>query len=276
MSMEQERSMTSVAWATDIHLDWVEEAVRLNFYRAVRESAADAVVLSGDIAEGANTLLYLDEMARQFRRPIYFVLGNHDFYGDSLARTRRRVVELTTDRPFLHYLSASGVVELTPQTALIGQEGWGDARLGDFEHSRVFLTDFVAIEELAQVHRDRPAFRKLLEELGDQAARSVAADLSAALDRYPRVVLVTHVPPFREAAWYEGRLSNDDWLPYFTCSAVGDVLRQAMQQHPQRQLLVLCGHTHGRGEARLLPNLRVLTGGAEGTGPIVQQVLRFA
>lgn len=267
--------MTTVAWATDLHLDWADAAKRRDFFDAVQATAADAVVLSGDIAEGANTAGYLEDMAWEFQRPIYFVLGNHDFYGSSLDRMRRRITTLTAGSAWLHYLSAAGAMELAPRTAMIGHEGWGDARLGDYENSKVFLTDFVAIEDLAEVYRNRQALRQRLNELGDAAAQSIAACLTEALLHYPQVVLVTHVPPFREAAWHNGQSSDDDWLPFFSCQAVGETLRQIMRQHPQRQLLVLCGHTHGQGQAQILDNLRVLTGGSDCSGPTVQQVLSF-
>ena len=80
------------------------------------------------------------------------------------------------------------------------------------------------------------------------------------------------MPPFREACWHEGRISDDDWLPHFTCKAVGDVLSEAMRARPDRQMTVLCGHTHGAGEAEILPNLRVSTGGAVYGEPEVQRV----
>ena len=38
-------------------------------------------------------------------------------------------------------------------------------------------------------------------------------------------------------------------------------------------MTVLCGHTHSPGEAQVLPNLLVLTGGAEYGRPEVQRVL---
>ena len=38
-------------------------------------------------------------------------------------------------------------------------------------------------------------------------------------------------------------------------------------------MTVLCGHTHSAGEAQVLPNLRVLTGGAEYGRPELQRVL---
>jgi hypothetical protein len=61
----------------------------------------------------------------------------------------------------------------------------------------------------------------------------------------------------------EGRVSDDAWLPHFACKAIGDVLVEVMTRNVDRELLVLCGHTHSPGEAQILPNLKVLTGAAE-------------
>ena len=72
---------------------------------------------------------------------------------------------------------------------------------------------------------------------------------------------------------YEGRIAEDDSLPFFCCGALGDALREAMAGRPDRQMTVLCGHTHSAGEAQPLPNLKVLTGGAEYGEPTVQRVL---
>jgi Icc protein len=36
---------------------------------------------------------------------------------------------------------------------------------------------------------------------------------------------------------------------------------------------VLCGHTHGGGEAEIPPKLRVLTGGAKYGNPAIQQMI---
>jgi hypothetical protein len=158
---------------------------------------------------------------------------------------------------------------------LVGHEGWGDARLGNFAGSQVFLPDFITIKDLAGVYHDRRLLRQRLEALGDESADYFARVLPEALARYRRVVLVTHVPPFREAAWHDGRYSDDDWLPYFSCRAVGDVLLDVMRGHPACDLLVLCGHTHGSGEAQVLDNLRVRTGGAEDRRPRIEELLRF-
>jgi hypothetical protein len=90
------------------------------------------------------------------------------------------------------------------------------------------------------------------------------------------VLVLTHVPPFREACWHEGRISSDDFLPHFACAATGTVLRDFADAHPERQVTVLCGHTHSAGEAVIRPNLRVRTGSARYGEPAVQDVITVA
>jgi 3',5'-cyclic-AMP phosphodiesterase len=89
------------------------------------------------------------------------------------------------------------------------------------------------------------------------------------------VIQLLHVPPFREACWHEGAVSNDDWLPHMGCKAVGEVILACMRKHPDRRLTVLCGHTHSLGEIRPLRNVRVLTGGSTYGTPAVAKVLRM-
>jgi hypothetical protein len=50
-------------------------------------------------------------------------------------------------------------------------------------------------------------------------------------------------------------------------------LLEAMIAASDRRMTVLCGHTHGDGEAQVSSNIRVLTGGAIYTQPVIQRVL---
>jgi hypothetical protein len=199
------------------------------------------------------------------------VLGNHDFYKGSIAGMRAKIAQLTKRASLLHWLSESGVIELTPQTGLLGHDGWADGRLGNRVRSDVMLNDYFLIQEfvgLAPLRR----FAKL-SELGDEAARYLKSQLLPAVTRFPNLILLTHVPPFKEACWFERQISDDDFLPHFTCSAVGDVLVEIMRAHPDCRLTVLCGHTHGEGEATILPNLLVKTGGAEYGKPRLNELI---
>ena len=69
-----------IAWATDIHLNFLDRPGRQDFYRAVEALGAEAVAVSGDIAESPTVVALLEEMAWALTMPIYFVLGNHDTY----------------------------------------------------------------------------------------------------------------------------------------------------------------------------------------------------
>jgi hypothetical protein len=168
------------------------------------------------------------------------------------------------------------MVELTPTTALVGHDGWADARLGDFDGSDVILNDFLLIDELRHWRDhytpEKPALRLALQALGDEAAAYLRSVLVPAAERYPQLIVATHVPPFREAAWYKGRPSADDFLPFFSCKAMGDLLLEAAKSYPDCQILVLCGHTHGGGEVQMLENLRALTGPAGYGKPKIEQV----
>lgn len=86
---------------------------------------------------------------------------------------------------------------------------------------------------------------------------------------------MTHVPPFKEACRYNGRPSQEEWLPYFSCKAVGDVLKDIMEQYPESEMTILCGHTHGRAECQILPNLLVYAGRAEYGEPEIQRTFKI-
>lgn len=262
-----------LAWATDIHIDLLDAVLRADFADSIAATTADALVISGDIATSRTLERLLPQLGDRLARPIYFVLGNHDFYRGNIAAVRAAAREMTRTSRWLRWLPDIDAVELAPGVGMLGHDGWSDGRLGDYAKSRVTIHDYKLIDDLANIDRDVRLGR--LNALGDEAAAYVRAALPAALERFQKVVFVTHVPPFREACWYEGTLCDDDWLPHFSCQAVGEALREVMMSRADRELLVLCGHTHGGGTAQVLPNLTVRTGGAEYGRPVVQDVLEF-
>ena len=192
-----------LAWETDIHLDFLTAAGRRRFLESVAKRA-DALVVTGDIAEGNSLGAILTEMDALVRMPVYFVLGNQDFHHGSVAGTRSVVAEIIRGSKTLVYLSQAGVVELTHNTALVGHDGWGDGRLGDLSSSGVILDDFRLIGDLRQCWRnahtlDKPALRRALQALGDEAASYLNRVLALAARQYSKVLLATHIPPFRQA-----------------------------------------------------------------------------
>lgn len=263
--------MTRLVWTTDIHLNFLSTQQVDEFLQTLRSHSPTAILIGGDIAEADSIERYLLFLEREMEVPIYFVLGNHDFYRGSIADVRSRVAELCRRAPTLEWLPDAGVLEVAPGIALIGHDGFYDARLGNAWGTRVQLSDFRFIQELAWV--DRAERNRRLAALGDEAARYFRESLTQAFGSFRQVLLLTHVPPFREACWHEGRISDDDWLPFFTCRAAGEALIELSESNPTRKLLVLCGHTHGEGYARVLPNLEVFTGRATYGAPTVSGTL---
>lgn len=260
--------MKTIAWITDIHLDHLTSDEIERFMREIDAAAPDCVLIGGDTATAPRLEGDLKMIAEALQRPIYFVLGNHDFYGGSIAGIYETFKRNGLQSEWLHWLPASEVVALTEHTGLIGHGCFADGRLGRAEQSRILFNDYFHIDEFVRVGPQQRF--ALMNELGDQAAGMVRKMLSGAVQQFSSLYLLTHVPPFREACWHEGRITHAEFLPHLSCKAVGDVLLEIMGAHPECHLTVLSGHTHGSGEVHILPNLKVITGGAEYGKPQLQ------
>jgi len=248
-------------WINDIHLNFLSEKQITDFFRDILDADPDALLIGGDIHEASGVFKFLRAFEKTLRRPIYFVLGNHDYYGSSIAAIREKARILSRSSQYLYWLPDSGVVRLTGSTGLIGHGAWADGRFGDFLGSNVNLNDYHLIKELSLLSEAERL--KTIQSLGDEAADYIRGSIGEALEHFNMVYFLTHVPPFREATIHAGEPSDDNWAPHFSCRAVGDVLIEAMSSSSEKRLIVLCGHTHGEGRGQVLPNLEWITGGAE-------------
>ena len=168
-----------VAWATDIHLNFLGPHGRAVFFSSIREHQPDAVFVTGDIAEAPCLRELLHEMRQAIDVPLYFVLGNHDFYHGSIEAVRQEIQNWCHTQSGLMYLSFSGLIELTPKTVLIGHDGWGDGRYGDYHQSPVKLNDQELIRDFQGLNPDGVLAK--LHALGDEAALYLRDVLGKAL-----------------------------------------------------------------------------------------------
>lgn len=255
--------MTRLAWTTDSHFPFMGEDGFVQFFDELRAINADALALTGDIADGASVHRYLLKIRKIFDKPVYFVHGNHDYYRSSIAEVRRASSDLTRTISKLVWLP-NRVVKLNETWGLVGVDGWGDARYGNPDAGQVQLNDERCIGEFTQCQAamSHQARVRLCRFLGDEEAQILRSTLFDALNTFPKVLVLTHVPPFPGAAWHEGKNSEEHWLPWFACKAVGDVLLEAVHEHPEKELLVLTGHTHSADAFQATPNMLVRTGAA--------------
>lgn len=257
--------MSKLIWATDTHLNFIKRedgALQFAQYLAKENPKADGLIISGDISDGPNVERHLTQLAKGFGKPIYFVLGNHDYYHKSFKATDDCILELTKKIDNLHWLnlgsaSCNGI-------SIVGVCGWYDARVGN-TRTHVEIMDFTAIEDLWGGLN----YRDLMIDLVRKRAVKEAERLDALLFEEicnvdaDTVLVVTHVSPYPGSCWHRGQLSDRDWLPWFCSITTGEVLDKYAENHPEKKFVVLCGHGHSHGIYQRANNLVVYTGGAE-------------
>lgn len=262
--------MNSLIWCSDIHLNFLKnrEDLREAFYQRLKESGGDAVLITGDIAESENVVEYVTEMKERTSLPVHFVLGNHDFYGSSVAAVRRSVKSLG-------WLGGKQIVELSPSTALIGVDGWGDTRNGDFENSTLTMSDWLYIDDLRKSYGQGMAeLKKQLMKLADLDALKLKRRVLKAIKAgYTRIIIATHVPPFVEACLYAGRKSTPSGLPFFSSKILGDTITPIAKKNKKVDFLWLSGHTHSRAKYKPCNNLTSKVAKADYFYPQIEAVI---
>lgn len=224
-----------LGWLSDIHLNFLSESEVRRFFGQLAASDVDGWLVSGDIGEVRSVAGYLRLFATELPCRTYFVLGNHDCYGGSLAGVRAEMERLSRQSDRLVWLTASDPQAPGDCVAIVGDDGWGDGRFGNARRTPVELNDFLLIDELAGLTRQ--ALVRTLNTWGDQAAARL--------------------------------------VPWFACQATGEAILACAKDSPRTDFLVLCGHTHGGGVHAPAPNVVVHTAAAEYGTPEVQRSFEF-
>jgi predicted phosphohydrolase len=250
-------------WCSDIHLNFLRDNpdYRNEFYASLRDADGEAVLITGDIAESHNIEMYLQEIKEKTDKKIYFVAGNHDFYGSSIKEVRAKLKK----NPHAHYLPKSWGVKLDKHTVLVGQDSWGDCRNGDYEGSQrgfggFTMSDWLYIKELNKGYlKGADALRQALQLVADKDAERIAKSVLKALkdQNVNRIIIASHVPPFEEASLHAGRKSTPSGLPFFSSKILGMVILPIVENNPQVDFLWLSGHTHSKVTIQKRPNLVV-------------------
>jgi predicted MPP superfamily phosphohydrolase len=266
-----------IAWLTDIHLNFLKSTERMQFYNRVAEIDADKILITGDIAEAKDVCEILDEFSQHVNAPIYFVLGNHDYYFGRVANVRANIRALCQQNNKLIWLGKPEIITLSNNTVLLGHDGWADARYGDFDRSMVNLNDSRLIAELYQAFLlNKSALKNAMQKLADADAEILEQTLLNAITANTKKILIaTHIPPFPECSWHKDHPSDENWLPYFASKATGDVIINIAQHHKNIHFLVLCGHTHTAKAIKFLENLEIKAGSAQYYNPEIQDVIRI-
>lgn len=263
--------LKEICWATDIHLDHAHPLKIESFFSKINSREAENILISGDISNGKLISSHLELIANELNaKQIYFVLGNHDYYGSSFDKVHDSVRQCVKKYSNLHWLNESGFVKLSDKTALIGNSLWCDWKAGDWRASNVWLADYELIEDLKVYCMGAwgPVYysgelRCKLHQIAADLTGQLKKDLEAAIAAgYKKIIAITHVPPFWKGSFHQGKVQDADWAVHFVCKTAGDMLESVMSKNPDCHLDVWSGHTHGYGEVDILSNLHAVNGAA--------------
>ena len=236
-------TMKSLLWITDAHLDHLSDTVKDAWLEKLAKTQADMLLLGGDTANSRVFSRMLGRIVEVFPGKVALVAGNHDYYHTSIFDFRAELA--------VHHRSGvivfepgyqSQPLQLAEGVYLCGSGGWGDASAGCADAAGMELNDEHLIAELRTGN-----LTARLRELGNESAKHLQQQLAAVPEGASCVIVLTHVPPWPEATWHEGRRSDALALPRFCWQAGGNVISQAAERMPQTRFMILCGHTHSDG-----------------------------
>jgi predicted MPP superfamily phosphohydrolase len=272
--------MAKFAWATDIHLDHLGDDKQriIQFGESLVAQGPTGIFLTGDLSVARLLAYHLGALEQIAKRPIYFVLGNHDYYGARVQAVRDLMKNITNASPFLRYMPTVPYVALngpglSGQTAVLGHDGWYDALYGDAQNSNFKMTDWHAIHDFIEVNGSKANIVALARKYALEDVTAMQNSIKQAVRYHKNLVILTHYPPFAQSHLHEGKLGDRDAMPWFTCKMMGDMLLDASKAYPNVKFTVLAGHTHGKYDGKITNNLEVHVGGAEYGRPALQGLI---
>lgn len=254
----------TISWGTDLHLDMADNEAYEKLIDSFKKQKPDMLIITGDTSEKMTCFDKLVEIQKSLNVPLYYILGNHDCYGSTIQGTKDAAKKYST----IQWLTDGKIIALNETTALVGHDGWADGKTGNFEKLPL-LPDFSSIEDFSGF--GKPQWKKIMQNFGERSALESENTLLKAFEKFSSVIFITHAPPFREACMYEGKATDDNWAPLFVNTSLGKMLFELMENYPDKNLHLYCGHTHHKCEYSPLPNFKVTVAHADYGKPEAQK-----
>lgn len=268
------KEIKELAVLADLHLDRAADDAKKRLWAKLASIQYDAALIIGDISVAAQLQQHLGLISKAcWPRPVYFLLGNHDYFDGSFAGVDRLVAETCQHLRNLIPLGGGEIISLTPDTALVAHRGWYDGQAGAGARTWVDTPDRHRINDFKGL--SRPEFFAKIKDLGRESARYFRRVLPLALSQYHTVLLASHVPPFWQGIRHGG--ASCDWhhQPYFSNMAAGNVIASIARYFPNRRIVVHAAHTHCPVHVRLSANLEIHVAGSQPGFPALQGVVQI-
>ena len=267
------------AWFTDIHLDCVTDPELHVKNISTQSSGCDIVLISGDISVSHSLTQHLCLLEDALEKPIYFVLGNHDFYFSNISGVRKNVSALCNKLSYSRYLSCVPYIKFGKQTAIVGHDGWYDAGNGNAEISSFIMNDWIRISDFrpamsptgsGRIQISKDQIVQIAKSICYPAVAHISTGIKSSIQSgCNNVIVVTHVPPFEQSFVYNPKkgVHAIDAVPWYTSKMMGNMLLSAARACPNVNFTVISGHTHSAFDEKITDNLTAKVGAADYGNP---------
>jgi Icc protein len=254
-------------WASDLHLDHLGGRQYQDFIFKLKNlcKLEDKVLLcTGDTSVGPRVERDHAKIADACNGNLFlYVLGNHDRWNSSFKETNKNLSLLHNEISNARFLDIIDYVKLDDETFVVGDSGWYDGRNGNQQQIDILMNDWWVIKEF---HGYEP--RQLSAAIADACAKKLEAKLhNVIIAGAKQLIVLTHVPPYADAARYLGKPTDDSGLPWFSCKCIGEVIDKLSDNNPEVKFEVLCGHTHEAFVYKRKNNVNVQVAGAHYGNP---------
>lgn len=248
-------------WITDPHLNNLLPWQKYSFNSIIKKEQPTGIYLTGDISNGI-WIKYDLKMLAKIGVPVYFVLGNHEYFWSSIDAIHNKVRKVCDQYKNLIWLDDRDVVEINEETAVIGTRGWFDNDLGAPKWLRWKFEPWIIKDFVKLSFKDQ---QLKFKELAGDSCRQIEVKLNMALEKgYKTIYLLTHFPPWTEVSNSDGMM-NWFWLAYNSNPKLGQTIEKIMVGRKQR-VVCLSGHTHHPEYVRISRNIECQVGEANFIG----------
>lgn len=246
-------------WMTDIHADKKSEADVLQIIEQINEASPSYICITGDIAEHKHTVDFLNLLKSKIARPIFFVLGNHDYYQTAIEDFSSYIASLYAQTN-LFYLPSYDAIALNDTTGIIGIDNWYNLSDHDFAQAEIRAQDFDQIIDVKGLKSNE--LISFFEQKYRENLKQLEKKLSLTLQTYDQIYVLMHVPPFHPTNFFDKETLQSAWRYYWSCDPIGKFLVEFMKGYPEKSIIILSGHTHVKGKHQPAPNIKAYVGDA--------------
>lgn len=204
-------------------------------------SAADAVILAGDIHTGTRAVAWIQQAFPDL--PVLYVHGNHEGYGENLDTVQKALQEMCAATGHIHFLHESALV--LGGVRFLGTPLWTDfALFGEALRPQAMQAAQDAMNDYRRIRLASERYRKL--RAGDTARwhQQQRRWLAQQLDTpFPgKTVVITHMAPSLRSIPHE-----------FADDLVSSAYASDLEALVAKADLWVHGHTHASWDYRIGP-----------------------